>query len=300
MSDPNSAKPSKEEPNGPGYYFDGKKETVIGDTSAIHCKYCEDVIEGKYSTRHGKRYHTHCVAKAEVMEIGKAEAEVIIKAVEDFYAPPTLKAKPIIPVDTDAAYADRVRLAYYDAAEAHRDSQPFIEVPPGSLWRYTVNLFNGSIFRAQEVKDGFVLGEALIHTDNTWRAVEIPWHLFKTSYRRHYGEPSYEKVPFGPTSAPLHTEPEGRKDDDGKARWDLLPFGSLAQVVDVLTYGAKKYSPGNWQKVPNPRARYVSAALRHLAAYANGEKIDKESGKSHLAHAVCCLLFLMWFDDGAK
>jgi hypothetical protein len=91
-------------------------------------------------------------------------------------------------------------------------------------------------------------------------------------------------------------KPTGRKDDQDKARWDLLPFGSVAQVVDVLTYGAKKYAPDNWQKVPNPKGRYVAAALRHLSAYAEGEKVDPESGKPHLAHAVCCLLFLMWFD----
>ena len=27
-----------------------------------------------------------------------------------------------------------------------------------------------------------------------------------------------------------------------------------------------------------------------------GEQTDSESGKHHLAHAVCCLMFLMWFD----
>ena len=35
-----------------------------------------------------------------------------------------------------------------------------------------------------------------------------------------------------------------------------------------------------------------------IVAYANGEKIDSETGISHLAHAMCCLLFLLAFDLG--
>jgi hypothetical protein len=33
-----------------------------------------------------------------------------------------------------------------------------------------------------------------------------------------------------------------------------------------------------------------------MSAYAGGEKLDAETGKNHLAHAVCCLLFLLAFD----
>ena len=89
---------------------------------------------------------------------------------------------------------------------------------------------------------------------------------------------------------------EGEKKDAGKPRWDLLPFGPVSEVVDVLTFGAAKYAPDNWQKVPDARARYFAAALRHLTAWWNGERADPETGLSHLAHASCCLLFLLWFD----
>lgn len=88
----------------------------------------------------------------------------------------------------------------------------------------------------------------------------------------------------------------GVKLDAGKPRWDLLPTTPLAEVVGVLTFGALKYSADGWHHVPEPRARYYAAALRHIVAYQRGETVDPESGHHHLAHAVCCLLFLMWFD----
>ncbi len=88
----------------------------------------------------------------------------------------------------------------------------------------------------------------------------------------------------------------GRKDDRGKARWDLIPLHPLLFVIDVLTYGAKKYEPDNWKQVDNPQDRYYAAAMRHIAAWRCEEFFDPETNLPHLAHAVCCLLFLMWFD----
>lgn len=92
-------------------------------------------------------------------------------------------------------------------------------------------------------------------------------------------------------------EKAGRKFDHGKLRWDLLPWPEVGEAVEVLTFGALKYEDDNWKKVDLPRARYFAAALRHLIAWWGGERKDPESGRSHLAHAVCCLLFLMWFDN---
>jgi hypothetical protein len=85
----------------------------------------------------------------------------------------------------------------------------------------------------------------------------------------------------------------GTKFDDEKDRWDLLPLGAVRAVVQVLAYGAKKYAPDDWRKVPNARRRYYAAGLRHLTAWWLGSPIDKESGLPHLARAACCLLFLL-------
>ena len=89
---------------------------------------------------------------------------------------------------------------------------------------------------------------------------------------------------------------EGRKYDQGKPEWWLLPFLAVQEIVKVLTYGSTKYDPFNWKKVPNAKNRYFSAFMRHVIAWWEGEQNDPETGFNHLAHAGCCLLYLLWFD----
>ena len=91
---------------------------------------------------------------------------------------------------------------------------------------------------------------------------------------------------------------EGVKHDQGKARLDLLPPRSIEAVGHVLTHGATKYAPDNWRHVEGWRWRYAAAALRHVFAWLRGERLDEESGLPHLAHATCCLLFLLELDEG--
>ena len=65
----------------------------------------------------------------------------------------------------------------------------------------------------------------------------------------------------------------------------------INEVGKVLTFGAEKYDPHNWRKVDDLQNRYSSAALRHIFAHIDGEDADEETGLSHLAHAICCLMF---------
>lgn len=92
---------------------------------------------------------------------------------------------------------------------------------------------------------------------------------------------------------------EGRKADAGKPRPSLLPWRAIQQIVAVLEFGAAKYGADNWQRVPEARQRYFDAAMRHLLAWWDGERMDAESGLPHLAHAGCCILFLLWSDKSA-
>lgn len=89
----------------------------------------------------------------------------------------------------------------------------------------------------------------------------------------------------------------GLKYDSNKPRYSLLPPNTLLNVVQVLEYGAIKYEPNNWRHVADARTRYYDAAMRHIDDWWNGSEIDEESSLPHLAHAICCLLFLLWFDD---
>lgn len=75
-----------------------------------------------------------------------------------------------------------------------------------------------------------------------------------------------------------------------------IPLRALASTVAVLEFGAKKYAIGNWAK-GMPWSVCFSCALSHAFSYANGEKVDKESGLSHLAHLMCNLLFLSTYAD---
>ena len=88
----------------------------------------------------------------------------------------------------------------------------------------------------------------------------------------------------------------GRKFDGNKLKYGLLPPLALKATVEILTFGAQKYERDNWKKVPDSKRRYFDAMQRHLWAWKEGEQNDTETGKNHLAHAICCLMFLYEHD----
>lgn len=97
------------------------------------------------------------------------------------------------------------------------------------------------------------------------------------------------------------TSVKGIKDDSGKTQWWYMDnfWKDLKEVIDVLTYGDSKYPAedgANWRLLDKPNRRLGDALLRHIIAYRSGEKIDPETGKSHLAHAITNALMLMYFD----
>ena len=93
---------------------------------------------------------------------------------------------------------------------------------------------------------------------------------------------------------------EGMKFDGDKVRLDLIDPEFIEGVGSVLTFGAKKYGPNNWQGVEDAVNRYYAATLRHLMAYRSGDVNDAESGISHLFHAACNLMFLAYFERENK
>ena len=85
-------------------------------------------------------------------------------------------------------------------------------------------------------------------------------------------------------------EMKGKKQDEGKLNFALLPLEELEDLVRVMEYGAKKYGEKpreqNWKNVNNGVDRYSAALLRHFVAWRKGEVLDSESKLPHLAHVI--------------
>ena len=179
-----------------------------------------------------------------------------------------------------------------------------IEVPEGAevaticgnyiiFWKdekysFSVSEENKWCYKSCDDSSYFSLGEYM----NEYGDVEVIW-------QRHT-QP--EELPFMDSLNDQYAEIEqvrqsGMKFDSNKPRHSLLPKGAVNSVIEVLEFGAKKYSADNWREVDNAKERYYNAAMRHIDSWWNGEKCDPETGIHHLAHAATNLFFLMWFDN---
>ena len=86
----------------------------------------------------------------------------------------------------------------------------------------------------------------------------------------------------------------GHKNDNGKARMDLISADALLEMGQVLALGAEMHGDYNWKKVS--LARHYAAAQRHLNKFWSGKILDK-SGYHHLIHAITDLMFVYELDD---
>ena len=81
--------------------------------------------------------------------------------------------------------------------------------------------------------------------------------------------------------------------DDGKPPLAYMPWKALRAMAMVQSYGQKKYLDWFNYKQGMEVGRNLSCAVRHIAAYMDGEDADPESKQSHLAHAMCRLAFVL-------
>lgn len=95
------------------------------------------------------------------------------------------------------------------------------------------------------------------------------------------------------------TEYKNDKLDD-KLRWDLLPMSEIEDLVKLYHRGAKKYKPDSWKQLNDGFNRYRAALLRHMMAYLNGERYDKETGSNHLTAVAWNAIAMLWFDKHGK
>lgn len=102
-----------------------------------------------------------------------------------------------------------------------------------------------------------------------------------------------DKLAVGGSPAPV-TPGLDPKGEAGKAKAPLylLPPEALRQASWAHSLGAKKYGPANWRSNKVKASTYISAMMRHLAAYLDGEDHDAETSAhagqpvSHLANVI--------------
>lgn len=87
---------------------------------------------------------------------------------------------------------------------------------------------------------------------------------------------------------------QGLKFSEDKLKFNLIPPQIKLYLAETLTYGAKKYAPDNWKKVPVEK--YYDAFHRHLNAFQLGETYDEESGLHHLKHALTNMMFITYLE----
>lgn len=89
----------------------------------------------------------------------------------------------------------------------------------------------------------------------------------------------------------MSTESQGLRFNEGKLRYDLVHPFAHEGMVKVLTRGAQKYAPRNWEK-GMAWSKVIASLKRHLAAIEKGEDYDSETGLLHADHLQCNAHFL--------
>lgn len=90
------------------------------------------------------------------------------------------------------------------------------------------------------------------------------------------------------------SEPQKAKTyDNGKAPLAYIPWAAVREMAQVQAYGHKKYHDWNNYRKGMEVGRNLSCAIRHIAEFMDGTDLDAESGRSHLAHAMCRLAFVL-------
>lgn len=80
-----------------------------------------------------------------------------------------------------------------------------------------------------------------------------------------------------------------------KARYDLLPVRPMNMIAEHFAAGADKYADHNYRR-GYPWSLSYAAAMRHMAAFWDGESYDAETGTHHLAAVAFHCMAMMEYD----
>lgn len=86
---------------------------------------------------------------------------------------------------------------------------------------------------------------------------------------------------------------KGSRYNQGKLKWSLVSYKALEPMVQVLMFGAQKYSSWNWSKGLK-YTEICDSLQRHLNAFLAGEDNDQESKLHHVGHILCNAMFLSY------
>lgn len=88
------------------------------------------------------------------------------------------------------------------------------------------------------------------------------------------------------------TDPKGEAGKN-KPQLHLVPPVAMVECAKALKCGADKYGVFNWRTAQVQQSTYISALLRHVGEYMDGEDNDPESSASHLGHIMAnCAIIL--------
>ena len=96
--------------------------------------------------------------------------------------------------------------------------------------------------------------------------------------------------------ADMGSKNEGKKLDDRKLRYDLIPAEALEALAEVYTLGARKYGDNNYLNGIK-YSRVYAALVRHLQAFWQGESIDPDDGQYHLASVAWGAFTLLTYES---
>lgn len=87
----------------------------------------------------------------------------------------------------------------------------------------------------------------------------------------------------------------GMRFNSNKVKFGLIPGHWTRVLAQILTVGAKKYAPRNWEK-GLVHSEILDSFHRHLDSFLKGERYDPETKCHHLGHVAWNALALMTMD----
>lgn len=85
------------------------------------------------------------------------------------------------------------------------------------------------------------------------------------------------------------------KNDSGKAPLSLIPSKAQVEEAFVWKHGEGVHGRDNWRQ-GFQWTRIIDAILRHATSYKEGQTLDPETGRSHMAHIRCDAAMLIEFE----